>query len=107
MLVPLLLGGAGLIIAGVGTGFYIDGDSKYSSLKTQCSTPPGCSTPAYNAAGSMIQRDDGLGIGGWILGGGLIAYGALWYGLSAPKDAAGARLVVDPFTRSAGVVGRF
>lgn len=110
--VPVVLGGTGVVVGVLATVFYVEGSSKYSALKTQCTTlPPGCTQAAYDSGGTTIHRDDALGVGGWIAAGALIGSGAVWYAVSAPKEAspasASASLLVNPLARSVGIAGSF
>jgi hypothetical protein len=109
---PILVAGGGALVALIATAIWLDGNSQYSTLKSQCEGPGGCSVPTYNSGASSIRLDDGLGVGGWITGGALVASGAVWFLLTRQKETAApaspsARLLVNPAARAAGWEGQF
>jgi hypothetical protein len=106
---PILLGGSGVLVGVIATAVWLGGDSKYSQLKAQCAAAGGCSVDSYNSAASTIRLDDAIGVGGWIVGGALLASGVGWYVLGKPGEAGApsARLLLDPATRSVGFAGAF
>jgi hypothetical protein len=109
---PILLAGGGALVALVATAIWLDGNSQYSTLKSECEGPGGCNVPTYNSGASSIRLDDGLGVGGWITGGALVASGAIWFLVTRQKEtatsaSARARLFVNPATRAVGWEGRF
>jgi hypothetical protein len=106
---PAAIGGAGVLVGVVATIVWFNGDSRYSSLKAQCAAPGGCSTDTYNSGASTVRLDDGLGVGGWVVGGALVASGITWYllGTSAAKDSGSAHLFLNPAARALGLAGAF
>jgi hypothetical protein len=110
-LVAIGLASAGAVVGAVATVLYLQAGSRYSSLKTLCNNPPGCTTAAYEDGRSTVERDVAFGVGGWVAAGALVGAGAVWYLVSAPEDAPraarSAQLVVNPVTRAIGLEGRF
>lgn len=113
--VPLYVAGAGVLVAGAGLVAWLVADSKYTTLKSACDQPGGCSTRTFDDSSGTIETLDVLSIAGLVLGGAAVVGGVGWYFLGESEhaseeprgDTPRVGLGFDPVTRSARLYGRF
>src|SRR5262249_20371788 len=90
-LAALVVGGAGIVAAGIGAAFAFSANSTYDSANTHCNPDNFCDPQGIDARNTAIQR--GRIATGVLLGGGIAFAGGVALWLTAPSaraDAAGA-----------------
>jgi hypothetical protein len=106
---PLLVAGAGVVIAIGGTVAHFVSDTKYATLKQDCGGSVQCSQARYTSDSGDVRTFDALSITGWAIGGAALLGGGLWYFLSppSPRQNVGFHVSVNPVTRDARLAGTF
>ncbi len=81
---PVVLGAAGVVVAGVGVGFWMSGAGDRSTLDADCEAN-GCIWDEWSSESAVQDADRDILLGQWGLGIGLtaVAGGVLWWALSA------------------------